>query len=164
MGEPTESGTGGGGGFTPITTQDELNRIIDERLRRQKQQFADYGELKRKAEQFDALQEKATSDETKFNERLAALEGRISTSEADRLRWRIAAKHKISEEDAELFLLGTDEETLEKQAKRLVDRDEAAKPKKSAVVPKEGATSSEAGTDELREFTRKLFQPEGANS
>lgn len=41
---------------------------------------------------------------------------------AEALRFRIAAKHKISDEDAELFLTGTDEESLTKQAERLVER------------------------------------------
>lgn len=41
---------------------------------------------------------------------------------ADALRYRVAAKHQISEDDAELFLTGTDEATLVKQAERLADR------------------------------------------
>jgi len=45
---------------------------------------------------------------------------------ADALRFRIAAKHSISDEDAELFLTGSDEETLTKQAARLVERTPAA--------------------------------------
>lgn len=40
-----------------------------------------------------------------------------ATSEA--LRWRTAAKHGISDEDAETFLTGTDEVTLTRQAERL---------------------------------------------
>ena len=41
---------------------------------------------------------------------------------ADALRFRVAAKHGISSEDADLFLTGTDEATLERQAARLVER------------------------------------------
>lgn len=41
---------------------------------------------------------------------------------AEALRLRVAVKHNISEEDAELFLTGTDEETLTKQAQRLAER------------------------------------------
>ncbi len=40
----------------------------------------------------------------------------------DALRFRVAAKHGISDEDAELFLTGTDEDTLARQAARLVER------------------------------------------
>lgn len=40
-----------------------------------------------------------------------------ATTEA--LRWRVAAKHGISDEDAETFLTGTDEDTITRQAERL---------------------------------------------
>lgn len=41
---------------------------------------------------------------------------------AEALRFRIAAKHNISDEDADLFLTGSDEETLTRQAARLIER------------------------------------------
>lgn len=41
---------------------------------------------------------------------------------AEALRFRVAAKHGISDEDADLFLTGSDTETLERQAARLVER------------------------------------------
>lgn len=43
--------------YTPPATQADLDRIIAERLSRQKAQFADYGEAKAKAAEFDKLQE-----------------------------------------------------------------------------------------------------------
>lgn len=53
-----------------------------------------------------------------------ATEARQAAQEAvvDALRYRIAAKHSISDADAELFLTGADEATLERQAARLVER------------------------------------------
>lgn len=44
----------------------------------------------------------------------------VATAEA--LRLRVAAKHGISDEDADLFLTGSDQETVEKQAAALVAR------------------------------------------
>lgn len=41
---------------------------------------------------------------------------------AEALRFRVAAKHGISDEDADLFLTGSDTATLERQAARLVER------------------------------------------
>lgn len=38
---------------------------------------------------------------------------------AEALRWRIAAKHGITDEDAETFLTGSDEASLTRQAERL---------------------------------------------
>lgn len=47
----------------------------------------------------------------------------------DALRFRVAAKHGISDEDAELFLTGADEATLAKQAARLMERTTTTGPK-----------------------------------
>lgn len=43
--------------WTPPASQDELDRIISDRLKRQQAQFAGYDDLKKKAEEFDKLQE-----------------------------------------------------------------------------------------------------------
>ena len=45
-----------------------------------------------------------------------------ATATAEALRLRVAAKHGISDADADLFLTGADIETLERQAARLVER------------------------------------------
>lgn len=43
-----------------------------------------------------------------------------TAANAAALKWRIAARHGISDDDAETFLTGTDEASLVKQAERLV--------------------------------------------
>lgn len=45
---------------------------------------------------------------------------------AEALRLRVAAKHGITDEDADLFLTGSDLDTLERQAARLSERAPAA--------------------------------------
>lgn len=59
---------------------------------------------------------------------------------AEALRLRIAAKHGISDEDADLFLTGSDNETLEKQAARLVERT----PNGPKPDPSQGAKGSDS--------------------
>lgn len=89
-------------------------------------------------------------------QRLAELEERAITAERAALVKSAQVKHKISDEDAELFLTGDNADALEAQAKRLADRDEAAK-KGGNHVPNEGKTPSGAGDDGMREFARGLF-------
>lgn len=60
---------------------------------------------------------------------------------ADALRFRVAAKHNISEEDADLFLTGTDEATLERQAARLSERTPT-----TAAGPRPDLTQGGVGT------------------
>ncbi|MCX5119222.1 hypothetical protein OG992_18715 [Micromonospora sp. NBC_00362] len=91
----------------------------------------------------------------KLAERAATAERERDAAKAAELRLRIAAKHGISDEHADLFLNGTDEATLTKQAEQLVQLAESSK-KRSNHVPREG-TSPTSGSSSEREFTRSLF-------
>lgn len=108
------------------------------------------------ADRLAELEEAQKTEAQKLADAKTAAEKDAADARADALRWRMAAKHGISDEDAELFLTGTDEETLTKQAERLAGRATERK-KNGNVVPKEGNTSKPAATDDLREFTRGLF-------
>lgn len=141
--------------FKPITSQEDLNRVITERINRERSKFADYKDLKAKADKFDELEAANKSEVEKAKEATTAAEQRAAKAEADALRLRVAAKHGISDEDADLFLTGTDEETLTKQAERLMQHASDRK-KNGNVVPKEGSTTHAAPDDE-RAAARALF-------
>lgn len=72
-----------------------------------------------KAKKFDEFEEASKSEAQKLAERLAKAEADATSAQADALRYRAAAKYGISDEDASLFLTGSDAETLERQAARL---------------------------------------------
>ena len=60
--------------------------------------------------------------------------------------------------DRDLFLTGTDEDTLTAQAKRLAER-ESERKKTGNVAPREGATTNSGGQDsDLRDFAKSLFK------
>lgn len=86
-----------------------------DRLKREREaikvKYADYDDLKQKAEGAKTLED-----------RLAEVEKTAAQSSARALRAEIANTHGISAEDRDLFLTGTDAETLTAQAKRLADR------------------------------------------
>ena len=158
---PTTGGTDGeatrtpGEGFKPITSQDDLNRIITERVSRERAKFADYKDLKAKADRLDSIEAANQTEAEKSAARIAALEADNQRIQAEALRSRIQAKFGIADEDADLFLTGTDDETLTRQAQRLADRD-ADRTKKGPVVPNEGATPPAADSAELA-TVRGLF-------
>ncbi|MGO3147091.1 MAG: hypothetical protein ACTIJ6_05360 [Leucobacter sp.] len=154
----SDENTGGEGqGFTPPATQEELNRIISDRIDRERKKFADYDDLKQKASEFDQLSESKKSDEQKTNDRISALESELTNARFAAERARIQAKHSISDTDAELFLTATDTEKLEAQAKALADRVSDRK-KNGPVVPAQKGREQNDGDDELREATRQLFK------
>lgn len=151
--------------FKPISSQQELNAALKDRLDRERAKFKDYNDLKAKAAKLDDIEQANLSELEKANGRITTAESDRDTAKAEALRLRTAVTHGISLEDADLFLTGTDEETLIAQAKRLSDRAaeqataEADRKKKNPIVSKEG-TSTKTGTtteeDDL-EFAKNFF-------
>jgi hypothetical protein len=85
------------------------------------------------------IEEANKSEQQKLAERLAELEREADQARAEALRFKIASKFGVSEEDAELFLTGTDEETLTRQAERLAARSEdTGKPRPPKPDPNQG--------------------------
>ena len=94
-----DKGTGDGGDdaggkdeFKAITSQKDLDRVLADRLRRQKEQFKDYDDLKTKAAKFDELDAQSKTDlekaqqaqadaETKAAAALATANGRLIRGE-----------------------------------------------------------------------------------
>lgn len=151
--------------FKPISSQEELNAALKDRLDRERAKFKDYNDLKAKAAKLNDIEQANLSELEKANGRITTAESERDTAKAEALRLRTAVTHGISLEDADLFLTGTDEETLIAQAKRLSDRAaeqanaEADRKKKNPIVSKEG-TSTKTGTtteeDDLA-FARNFF-------
>ncbi|MGF2169135.1 capsid assembly scaffolding protein Gp46 family protein [Enterococcus casseliflavus] len=111
--------------FKAIETQEELDRIIQERLNREKGKFADYDEIKtRNAEletEVDAL--KSTIEETitaakNHEQTIADLNKQIAEKETVNLRTRIALQNGLPIDLADR-LIGSDEESIKADAERL---------------------------------------------
>ena len=156
-----EGGTNGGetppaaDDFKPITSQDDFNRLLEDRLKRERAKYADYRDVKAKASRLDEIEAANQTEIEKANGRLKSTESERDAAKAEAMRLRIAVSHGIGLEDADLFLTGLDEDTLTAQAKRLIDRDSTRK-KQSHHVPREGATNPSVDSDE-REAARVLF-------
>jgi hypothetical protein len=147
-----------GDGFKPITSQDELNRIIGERVKRAKP--ADYDDLRMKAARLDEIEQANKTEVEKANERATKAEAEVATVPslvAGQLREHLVKLHKIDSEDAELFLTASDPEPLLKQVDRLLAQGSQRK-KNGNFVPREGSNQhSDKANGEMREFARQLF-------
>ena len=165
----TETTTGTGQGTaetaapgTEVQTQEQqmvsaadVERIVKDRLAQQaKNKFGDYEALKAQAGQSATL-----------DQRLATLEGDLTTSRAEALRARVAADYGISTKagpngepsDADLFLTGSDADSLKAQAERLAGR-EADRQTKGNRAAKEGTTTTTGNaTSDVKQFARQLF-------
>lgn len=72
--------------------------------------------------QLDDIKTANLSDLERAQKEAADYKAAAERALVDALRFRVAAQHSITDEDAELFLTGSDEATLQKQAARLVER------------------------------------------
>lgn len=124
--DATTTTDGGDGKQEATLTQADVDRIVKDRIARVESKYADYNDLKAKAEGAKTVEQK-----------LVELESRHAEAEARALRSDIAAKHGISAEDRDLFLTGSDAASLEAQAKRLAERN-ADQKKGGNRAPKEG--------------------------
>ena len=124
-------------------TQADVDRIVKERVQRERAKFADYDDLKAKASRFDEIEDANKTEIEKARERVKAVEDELGTIPAkvtDALRTHLVALHEISDDDADLFLTASDPETLLRQVDRLVARSE---PKPRAPRPNAAQTSGE---------------------
>ena len=157
--------------FKPITSQQEFDAALKNRLDRERAKFKDYDELKVKADMLDQIEQANLSELDKANGRISTAESERDDANAEALRVRMFVEHFLSDEDrrkleiAGEFLTGRDEETLGAQAKRLASlmaeqaKAESDRKKKHPIVSKEG-TSTTIGTtteDDDREFARNFF-------
>ena len=106
-------------------TQDELNAIVSDRLKRANEKYADYEELKEKASKFDELEEANKSELEKAHERNKALEKELDDLKASNALRDV--KEKVANETGVPvhLLTATTEEALMEQAKAI---SEYAKP------------------------------------
>ena len=117
-----------------------LDRMKAERDQAIRQAKANADAAKRLAEIEDANK----SEAQRQADQLTAARQELAQARAEGLRLRVAAKFGIGEEDADLFLTGSDEESLTRQAERLRARDverqtaEVERAKNGPLVPREG--------------------------
>ena len=80
-------------------TQDELNAIVGERLKRESAKYADYEDLKAKAQKFDEYTESQKTELEKANEKTASLEAELTSlkkaNEVREMREKVAKEKGV---------------------------------------------------------------------
>ena len=100
-------------------TQAELDSIVKERLKRDREKYADYDALKAKAEKYDAAEEASKSELQKAVERAEALKAELDGIKAEQARQALIAQvAKDSGVDAELLaaMRGSTEDEIKAHA------------------------------------------------
>lgn len=127
-------------------TQADLDREVARALRDAENGLkpADYDEFKAEAERASELEG-----------RIASLQGEISQAQLESLRVSVASRFGVSEEDRDLLMTGTDEETLALQAERLG----SLRRSMGNVAPNEGRVvqMGDRGDRDMSAFVNQLF-------
>ncbi|VPF31154.1 gp39 [Streptococcus pneumoniae] len=111
--------------FKTIETQEELDNIVKERIRREREKFSDYDELKKRVSELESENSalKSTVEDDKqtragLDAQITELQGQVSNYETANLRTRIALQNGLPYDLADR-LQGADEEALKADAERL---------------------------------------------
>ena len=125
-------------------TQAEMDSIIEGRLARERQKYADYDDLKEKASKYDEYQAQNKTELQKEKEKSDALQAKLS-----------ALEKKDTGVPVEL-LTGEDEETCKKQAEAIM---KFAKPKSYPGTKgnRKKTTEYNSTDDAMREFAHQIF-------
>lgn len=111
-----------GGDQTPkqpdTLTQDDVQRVIADRLKRERAKYADYDDLKKAAARLQAIEDADKSAQQKAAEEVAAARAEAEAAKADVVRFRVAAEHGITGADIDLIGAGA-EEDVTGRAKRI---------------------------------------------
>ena len=127
--DPSNEGGGGdtgeqqqddGGKPERTFTQDDLDKAVRDRLNREKAKYADYGDLKAKADQYDELTAAQKTAEQRAADDLAKAQKAAADALAEAVRYKAAGKAGIDPESGDFALIGSgDEETVMARAARL---------------------------------------------
>ncbi|MEX5397210.1 DUF4355 domain-containing protein [Streptococcus sp. ZJ93] len=111
--------------FKTIETQEELDRIVETRLARQKERFADYDQLKGRVKELEtenvglkSALETSKQESASSSKQIEELEGKVAGYETTALRTRIALQNGLPYDLADR-LQGSDEAELTADAERL---------------------------------------------
>jgi hypothetical protein len=114
------------------------------------------------ARRLAALEDANKTEAQRLTERATAAEAAAAQAAADSLRWRIATRHGISDDLVDLYLTGTDEDTLTRQAEGLAAFKPAPPADGPAPFPRpdlsQGARSGTTAADPAQQFAHFLKQ------
>ena len=144
--------------FKVIETQEELDRIIGERLARQKEKYADYDQLKSRVAELETEKgglESALADAKKNDDIISKLQSKIDEYESSAMRTRVALANGLPFDLADR-LQGNDEDSLTADAERLAG---FLKPKEPVPPlknnePSIGSDSSTAWMQAVKELSK----------
>lgn len=138
--------------FEAITSQEDFDKAIQARIARERNKFADYGELKAKAEKLTKIEEANKTEAQKQQEALAEAQAKLAELTTAKTRAEVAAAKGVPAE----LLSGSTQEELEASADALIKF--KGETPKGPILPNQGKAPESApknANDWLREMANQ---------
>lgn len=101
-----------------LLTQDDVDKVVETRLERQKKQFADYDTLKEKAGRVDTITKEWETKLKEAGEKHTTLEGELGKAKLETEKVKVIHEFKLSDELSE-FVTGDTADELRERAEKL---------------------------------------------
>lgn len=141
--------------FKAITSQEDLNRVLDDRLKRERSKYADYKDLKSKATKLDEIENANRTEAEKAQARITELETQVQAERLGAVRFQISAEYGLNEKASGALAHISSEEGMREMAEAFKAQSED-RVRSGNVVPREGSAPS-AKTNDERAAVRELF-------
>lgn len=99
-------------------TQADLDRIVQDRLSKERRKYEGFESYKQQAEELAKIKDSEKSEVERLQEQLEQNNNELSTSRLDLARYKALAAHPVSEENQDM-VTGTTEEEFMESAKRI---------------------------------------------
>ncbi len=133
-----------GDSFQAITSQEDLDKIVGQRLTRERAKFADYDDLKAKASKFDEAETANKSELQKAIDRAEKAEKRAEKAELSGLRAEVARTKNVPMAS----ITGTTKEEMEASADELIAWRDGDKARQQSSKPPSNLQSGASGGDD----------------
>lgn len=136
-------------------TQTELDKIVGERLAREREKYADYDAMKEKASKLDSMEEASKSELQKITEKATALETELNAlkkeKEVEILRRNVSKETGVPEN----LLTGQTEEECKEQARAIKAFADPGYPSVKDQAPQNAPSGT--AKEQFAEWARQAF-------
>lgn len=137
-----------------LHTQEDVDKIVESRLERERKKFADYDDLKEKAGKVDTIASEWEGKLKAAGDEKSAIEKERDAAKLDVVKIKAMHEFKLSDDLSE-FINGTDEKTIREQAEKL-SKGVGGSSVKIDKTPKPGEGGKKS-TSEIGDVRKSLF-------
>lgn len=133
-----------------LHTQEDVDKVVESRLERERKKFGDYDELKETAGKVDSIKSEYEDKLKAAGEEKSAVEKERDSAKLETVKVKAVHEFKLSDELSE-FINGEDEKTIREQAEKL------SKGVKGGSVKIDKTPKPDEKTSDTKKIAKGLF-------